>query len=439
MSTTNQSFSNDKSLKAAMSDATKSTFEDMVKKVIMDMVSDNDSDSILTIETVSSEKELNPVKAERRRSSSLSQKKTRRGRSKSRHSTIIKKDVSKMSLVEEKCGKIDTKGKMKTKTRTSDGKKKSRNKTRSRLESISPLSSRSPTARKSQMALNFRMGEVFNDLYDIYCLELSKNKQQQQQKHNIDDSDDTTVDSSRTSIDSLSSSMTGGSVFSKPSTSQFYEEMICKLRPHLNSLCINHDSKSKLYKYDDTGCSTEVVSQVNDFEAAFEPEEMRCLALVSHNEMKATMKDFVIKYKYVLKKFRLTGTQSTMKMLGEVFEGDGSVVFGPACNSGPLGGDAEIVAMMATGQLGGILFFQDPMTAHPHQVDIECLVRQALVHSTVMATTPTTAMSIMEVFKMALEGSGRPEIIPSFFFSFQSPTVEAYKNNQKNAIASHVR
>jgi hypothetical protein len=34
------------------------------------------------------------------------------------------------------------------------------------------------------------------------------------------------------------------------------------------------------------------------------------------------MKDFVIKYKNVLKKFRLTGTQSTMKMLGEVVEGD---------------------------------------------------------------------------------------------------------------------
>jgi methylglyoxal synthase len=180
-----------------------------------------------------------------------------------------------------------------------------------------------------------------------------------------------------------------------------------------------------------------VVSQVDDFEAAFAPDDMRCLALVSHDEMKATMKDFFIKYKSILKKFRLTGTQSTMKMLGEIFEGDDSVVFGPACNSGPLGGDAELVAMMATGQLGGILFFQDPMTAHAHQVDIECLVRQALVHNTVMATTPTTAMIIMELFKMALIGEGRPEIIPSFFFTLQSPTVQAYKNNQKKAIESH--
>jgi len=54
----------------------------------------------------------------------------------------------------------------------------------------------------------------------------------------------------------------------------------------------------------------------NDFQAAFGPNDMRCLALVSHNEMKSTMKDFVIHYKNILKKFWLTGTQSTMKMLG---------------------------------------------------------------------------------------------------------------------------
>mmetsp|Transcript_4873 Transcript_4873/g.5399 ORF Transcript_4873/g.5399 Transcript_4873/m.5399 type:complete len:153 (-) Transcript_4873:183-641(-) len=146
------------------------------------------------------------------------------------------------------------------------------------------------------------------------------------------------------------------------------------------------------------------------------------------------MKEFVIKYKNVLKKFRLTGTNSTMTMLGQVFQGDESVVFGPACSSGPLGGDAELVAMMAQGQLGGILFFQDPMTSHPHQCDIECLVRQALVHNTVIATTPTTAMTIMEVLKLALMGTGRPELLPSFFFSLQSPTVESYKNGQAKVI-----
>jgi methylglyoxal synthase len=408
-----------------------SMFEDIVKKVIMDMMSDNDSDSddsISTIKiTVPSKEELNPVKAERRRSS-LSPKKTRRRRSKSRRSTGIKKDLSKISLVEEEDMLITGNDSGTTvfnedrKTKSKGKKKKNKSKNRTKTRSISPLESgsRSPTSRKSPKAVYDRVTIV--DPRGIM----------------EEDSDESIVDTLRTSDHSFSSSMTGGSVTSKPGTIQFYEEMTSKLRPHLNSLCINHDCNKKLYTFDDNDRSTEeAVSQVNDFEAAFAPDKMRCLALVSHNDMKATMKDFVIKYKNVLKKFRLTGTQSTMKMLGEVFEGDDSVVFGPACNSGPLGGDAELVAMMATGQLGGILFFQDPMTAHPHQADIRCLVRQALVHNTVLATTPTTAMTIMEVFKMALEGSGRPELIPSFFYSLQSPTVEAYKINQKKAIASH--
>jgi hypothetical protein len=91
-------------------------------------------------------------------------------------------------------------------------------------------------------------------------------------------------------------------------------------------------------------------------------------------------------------------------------------VFGPACSSGPLGGDAELVAMMAPGKLGGIVFFQDPMTSHPHQCDIDCLVRQALVHDTVIATTPTTAMPIIEVLQLAVAGSGRPDLLSFFLY-----------------------
>ena len=68
----------------------------------------------------------------------------------------------------------------------------------------------------------------------------------------------------------------------------------------------------------------------------------------------------------------------------------------------------ELVDLMSGGQLGGILFFQDLMTSHAHQCDIDCLIRQALVHNTVIATTPTTAMTVMKVFGKDLKGEGRP-------------------------------
>lgn len=173
-----------------------------------------------------------------------------------------------------------------------------------------------------------------------------------------------------------------------------------------------------------------------DFDPAFSASDMKCLALVSHNGMKKTMREFVMANKNLLKKFRLTGTNSTMTMLKEVFKDEpaGRVVFGPTCASGPLGGDAELVAHMVSGKIGGIIFFQDPMDAHPHRVDIDCLVRQALVYNVMMAMTPTSALMQVHCLRQALMGEGKPEMIPSFFFALQSPTVEAYKKQQKAVV-----
>merc|ERR1711907_168014 len=76
-----------------------------------------------------------------------------------------------------------------------------------------------------------------------------------------------------------------------------------------------------------------------EFKSEFEPNEMRCLALVAHNHMKPAMRDFVISHKEILRKFRLTGTNTTMAMLREVFGDDPTVQYGPSFASGPLGGD----------------------------------------------------------------------------------------------------
>ncbi len=176
----------------------------------------------------------------------------------------------------------------------------------------------------------------------------------------------------------------------------------------------------------------------DDFVSAFAPSEMHILALASHNEMKATMKRFVIANKNVLKKFRLTGTNSTMTMLREVFKGDPDVIFGPACTSGPLGGDAELAALMTQGCVGGMIFFQDPMSAHPHQADIESLCRLALVHNTMISNNPTTALMMMDVIRTALKGGGNPALIPSFFFNLMSPSVPAYKAAQQRVIQKFV-
>lgn len=169
------------------------------------------------------------------------------------------------------------------------------------------------------------------------------------------------------------------------------------------------------------------------FESVYTPSQMRCLALVAHNHMKPAMKQFVLANKNLLKKFKLTGTNTTMTMLREVFGDDPSVEYGPTCTSGPLGGDAELVAVMCTENLGGCVFFQDPMSAHPHTADIECLCRQANVHNVLMMPNPATAFAIMTTFRIALK-EGKADLIPSFFQTLESPSVAEYKVRQSKVV-----
>ncbi|VEU38642.1 unnamed protein product [Pseudo-nitzschia multistriata] len=222
-----------------------------------------------------------------------------------------------------------------------------------------------------------------------------------------------------------------------------FKSMLCVQDANLD-LTISHNNSRALdfdALFDDSDSDSDDEEESDpDFESQYPPSQMRCLALVSHNGMKKTMREFVTANKNILKKFRLTGTNSTMTMLTEVFKDEepGTVMFGPSCASGPLGGDAELVALMVSGKIGGVMFFQDPMDSHPHRADIDCLVRQGLVHNTIMAENPATALMLLDTMRNALM-NGKAELIPSFFFSLQSPTVEAYKKKQKAVVESHAK
>mmetsp|Transcript_775 Transcript_775/g.1393 ORF Transcript_775/g.1393 Transcript_775/m.1393 type:complete len:394 (-) Transcript_775:103-1284(-) len=170
-----------------------------------------------------------------------------------------------------------------------------------------------------------------------------------------------------------------------------------------------------------------------EFSSIYGPNQMRCLALVSHNGMKDTMVKFVCANKNVLKKFRLTGTKTTMAMLKDVFEGD-NMVYGPSCESGPLGGDAQLVSMICKGQLGGVIFFQDPLGKHPHGGDIESLLRSIMNYNIMHASTTVSAAMLMHTLRHGLK-NGMPELLPSFFTTLKSTSIESYNNEQTNQIA----
>jgi methylglyoxal synthase len=168
----------------------------------------------------------------------------------------------------------------------------------------------------------------------------------------------------------------------------------------------------------------------------FKPGEMRQLALVAHNHMKPAMKEFIETYSEVLKKFRITGTNTTMRMCKSLWgEDDPEIEYGMACTSGPLGGDAQVAALMCLEDLGGLIFFIDPLSAHPHQADIDSLVRLCNCGNVIVCCNPTSAMSMMHTFKCALEKGSRG-MIPSFFETLESPSVEQYKLAQEAALQS---
>ena len=99
---------------------------------------------------------------------------------------------------------------------------------------------------------------------------------------------------------------------------------------------------------------------------------------------------FVQEHREVLAKFALVGTGTT----GErVARATGLPV--KRMLSGPYGGDAEIAAQVAEGQVCAVIFLVDPLYAHPHEPDIQGLLRICNVYNIPVATNEATAGMIV--------------------------------------------
>lgn len=113
---------------------------------------------------------------------------------------------------------------------------------------------------------------------------------------------------------------------------------------------------------------------------------MRTLALVAHDDKKDDMVAWVSRNHAALQGFTLVGTGTTAQ---RVSDATGLAV--RRLKSGPLGGDAQLGAMIAEGQLAALIFFTDPLTAMPHDVDVKSLLRLAVLYDVPMALSPKSA------------------------------------------------
>ncbi|MBF6651978.1 methylglyoxal synthase [Flavobacterium columnare] len=111
------------------------------------------------------------------------------------------------------------------------------------------------------------------------------------------------------------------------------------------------------------------------------------IALIAHDGKKADMVQFVNRNLNLLLKenIKVIATGTT----GGKVEATGIKV--KKLLSGPLGGDAQIAARIAIGKCKMVLFFKDPMSSHPHEPDINMLIRICDVHNVPLATNEATA------------------------------------------------
>ena len=111
------------------------------------------------------------------------------------------------------------------------------------------------------------------------------------------------------------------------------------------------------------------------------------IAIIAHDGKKAEMVSFLMKHLDVLhnKNIELVSTGTT----GLHTEKAGLKV--KRFHSGPYGGDAEIAARVVQGLTQMVFFFRDPLDKHPHEPDVNMLLRLCDVHNIPLATNPATA------------------------------------------------
>lgn len=120
------------------------------------------------------------------------------------------------------------------------------------------------------------------------------------------------------------------------------------------------------------------------------------IAIIAHDGMKAQMVSFLMHNLGLIQKSKAeivaTGTTGSLVLQAGL---DVQCVA-----SGPLGGDAQIASMVVEGKINMVFFFRDPMGKHPHEPDVQMLLRLCDVHDVPLATNPATASRLIKTVEI---------------------------------------
>ncbi len=130
------------------------------------------------------------------------------------------------------------------------------------------------------------------------------------------------------------------------------------------------------------------------------------LALIAHDAKKAALVAWVTRHRDLLVGWELVATGTTG---GQVIAALPELTV-ERVKSGPLGGDQQIGARIAEGRVDGVIFFVDPLTALPHDVDVKALLRVALVYDIPIALNEATADALVAAWRVDLPRRGKTSI-----------------------------
>jgi methylglyoxal synthase len=127
------------------------------------------------------------------------------------------------------------------------------------------------------------------------------------------------------------------------------------------------------------------------------------VALVAHDAKKGALLAFVQRHRAEFKNWELLATAST----GEALR-DATGLRIRTVLPGPHGGDVQIGAEIAAGEIDALIFLRDPLTVQPHEPDITALLRVADVHNVALATNLASAECLVRALAPERAAAVRP-------------------------------
>lgn len=116
------------------------------------------------------------------------------------------------------------------------------------------------------------------------------------------------------------------------------------------------------------------------------PEVRPRVALIAHDARKDDLTDWVTFNRGTLGRCDLVATGTTGAHCSRATGLSIELLL-----SGPLGGDAQVGAMLVEQRLDLIVFFWDPLTSQPHDVDVKALLRLAVLYNVPIACNRASA------------------------------------------------